>query len=332
MGTVVEEQLQTIQDNVDDAYTALSSKGATLPAVGSRGTANLASTIATVPSPDPANKAFDVVNGALSMPTVTFNENTFAGITSVGNNGLYYRFCWNTNATGSVVFQNVTSIGQQSLKSAFYNTSISSISFPSLTSIPDQSSGYEINYGAMHYMCAQCKYLESASFPELVTVGKQGLSNAFYYSSRSSSNALSVNFDKLTTVGENGFSYAFYNIKLKNNISFPKLETLGLYAFGNAFTSSFKYSGDINTVSFPSLTTVAAQSFSGCFGGCSWLTNISFPSLTTFGHKNAFINAFKDCKNLTEIHFRQDAQTSVESLDGYSTKWGATNATIYFDL
>lgn len=332
MGTVVEEQLQTIQDNVDEAYTALESKGATLPAVGSRGTENLASTIATVPSPNPENKAFDVVDGTLNMPTVTFNENTFAGATSISNNGLYYRFSDNFNATGSVVFQDVTSIGQQSLKSAFSNTSISSISFPSLKSIPDQSSVYEINYGAMHSICSGCNYLESASFPELVTVGKNGLINAFYYSSASSSNALSVNFDKLTTVGENGLSYAFYRIKLKNNISFPKLETLGFYAFGHAFNSSFKNIGDINTISFPSLTTVAAQSFNYCFSDCSWLTNISFPSLTTFGHKNAFINAFNGCKNLTDIHFRQDAQTSVESLDGYSNKFGASNATIYFDL
>lgn len=323
-------QINEIKEDLSDAYTALGAKGATLPESNARGTANLASTIATVPSPDPVNKAFDVTNGVLQKPTVTFSEDTFDGVTSVAEKGLDDRYNHNTNVNGVVSFPNVTSIGRQSFHATFSGTSISSISFPLLTSIPSNSG---VDYGAMYYMCAYCKYLENVNFPELVTVLKYGLSSAFKSSSASSSNALSVNFDKLTKVEDGGFQEAFSYSKLKDIISFPKLETLGIGAFYQAFSNSSKISsGNINTVSFPSLTTVSAQSFNTCFSNCKWLTNISFPSLTTFGNNNAFINAFNGCTNLTEIHFRQDAQTSVEALTGYSSKWGATNATIYFDL
>jgi hypothetical protein len=42
--------------------------------------------------------------------------------------------------------------------------------------------------------------------------------------------------------------------------------------------------------------------------------------------------AFSGCTGITELHFRSDAQTVIEAADSYSYKFGATNATIYFDL
>ena len=36
--------------------------------------------------------------------------------------------------------------------------------------------------------------------------------------------------------------------------------------------------------------------------------------------------------SLTEIHFPAAIKSKIEALTGYSDKWGATNATIYFDL
>ena len=41
---------------------------------------------------------------------------------------------------------------------------------------------------------------------------------------------------------------------------------------------------------------------------------------------------FANCYNLTEIHFRSDMRSTVEALPGYDSKWGATSATVYFDL
>jgi hypothetical protein len=68
------------------------------------------------------------------------------------------------------------------------------------------------------------------------------------------------------------------------------------------------------------------------------LTKISFPSLVSFASDSFCLGAtttympFNQCLNLTEIHFRADVQSMVEAMTGYSKKWGATNATIYFDL
>ena len=41
----------------------------------------------------------------------------------------------------------------------------------------------------------------------------------------------------------------------------------------------------------------------------------------------------QNCTDLVEMHFRADAQATVEALKGYSSKfWGPSTLTIYFDL
>ena len=73
------------------------------------------------------------------------------------------------------------------------------------------------------------------------------------------------------------------------------------------------------------------------FSGCTGLTKEYFPMLTDV-YKGSFKGissssyAFYGCKNITELHFRADMQATIESCTGYSSKFGATNATIYFDL
>ena len=74
---------------------------------------------------------------------------------------------------------------------------------------------------------------------------------------------------------------------------------------------------------------------SRAFEQCTSLTSISFPALTTIlsaTNKTALQNMFDGCTNLTEIHFTSAVQARVEAQTGYSTNFGATNATIYFDL
>ena len=80
------------------------------------------------------------------------------------------------------------------------------------------------------------------------------------------------------------------------------------------------------SVSLPKATLFESN---GAFYGCSSLPSISFPNVTRF---NMATSTFYGCTALTEIHFRADMQATVEALSGYSSKWGATNATIYFDL
>lgn len=54
-------------------------------------------------------------------------------------------------------------------------------------------------------------------------------------------------------------------------------------------------------------------------------------SNTAFGNGN-YQWAWYGCTNVEEIHFPAGVQSQIEATAGYSTKWGATNASILFDL
>ena len=82
-----------------------------------------------------------------------------------------------------------------------------------------------------------------------------------------------------------------------------------------ALEGAFSYAGfydenGFTTISFPSLTNVAADAFG--------IDNNTY--------------AFLGCIKLTEIHFKANMQEKISAITGYADKWGATNATIYFDL
>lgn len=73
------------------------------------------------------------------------------------------------------------------------------------------------------------------------------------------------------------------------------------------------------------------------FSGCTALTRADFPALTTIQNASSLgtrstNGMFAGCTGLLEIHFRADAQATIEGLSGYSSKFGAANCTIFFDL
>ena len=84
----------------------------------------------------------------------------------------------------------------------------------------------------------------------------------------------------------------------------------GITELGVRFGDKMFYNTDVQKIYFHGLTAIN----SGAFGSNS--------TYYTFGSANA----------LTEIHFPAALQADVEAMSGYSAKWGATNATIYFDL
>lgn len=91
-------------------------------------------------------------------------------------------------------------------------------------------------------------------------------------------------------------------------------------------------------VNVQSLTTIdGAYSCRYMFQRCTGLITMRFPSLTTITGSGALGTSssngmFAGCAGLLEIHFRADTQATIEALAGYTNKFGATNATIYFDL
>ena len=93
------------------------------------------------------------------------------------------------------------------------------------------------------------------------------------------------------------------------------LTTVGNNAFSGCMS--------LASINLPNVTTVGSYAFSYCRS----LASINLPKLTTVGNY-----AFSYCSSLREIHFAAKNKEAIEALSGYSNKFGATNAKIYFDI
>ena len=163
-------------------------------------------------------------------------------------------------------------------------------------------------------------------FDECTSVDEYGLYYAF---SGCTGITGSVSFPELTSIGTSGLYYAFRGCTgITGSVSFPKLTSVDTHGLNTAFRGCT----GIGSVSFPELTSVGNNGLNYAFYGCTSITgSVSFPKLTSVGN-NGLYNPFSGCTGITEIHFRSDAQSTVEAASGYSSKFGASNATIYFDL
>lgn len=119
----------------------------------------------------------------------------------------------------------------------------------------------------------------------------------------------------------------------------PCLTSLESTTAGQACYYMFYECTSITYAMFDCLVEVkGAADMEYMFYGCTGLIAAYYPSLT-YVAQNGFANRntstygkYKGCNAMQEIHFRKDAQAVIESIYGYSNRWGATNATIYFDL
>lgn len=95
------------------------------------------------------------------------------------------------------------------------------------------------------------------------------------------------------------------------------LTSIGMFAFNGCSQMS-------GSITVPSgVTNIPMQ----CFNNCNSLYAIYIEgNVTSIGN-----NAFKS-SSLKEIHFKASIQATIEAMSNYTSKWGATNATIYFDL
>lgn len=136
-----------------------------------------------------------------------------------------------------------------------------------------------------------------------------------------------LNFAGVTEIGNNALQYVFYGHPGVTSVDLSSLTTVG----GSGLSYAFYNDSSITSVDLSSLTTVGSNGLNYAFYNCSKLTTISFPSLTSV-QTSSFYRAFNGCTILTEIHFRADMQATIETLTEYADKFGAMNATIYFDL
>ena len=115
-----------------------------------------------------------------------------------------------------------------------------------------------------------------------------------------------------STIEDNG---QFRDNKELTTIDIPNVTSIGYRAFSSC--------SSLTTIDTPNVTNIGSSAFSSCTS----LTTIDIPNVTNIGS-----SAFYNCTNLTAIHFSATNKSKIEANSYYSSKWGATNATIYFDL
>ena len=196
-----------------------------------------------------------------------------------------------------------------------------SITFTGLKSIPAR--GFYYKFYKRNFETGA-----TVSFADLTNVDINGMDNCF----SSCTSLTSVDLSGLASVGTYGMDNCFSSCTSLTSVDLSGLASVGAYGMDNCFSSCTS----LTTVNLSGLASVGTYGMDSCFIGCSSLTSVSFPSLTSV-QTNSFGRAssrycFTACAALTEIHFRADAQTAIEAMTGYADKWGATNASIIFDL
>lgn len=296
------------------------------------------------------NKTFAHCDG---LTTVTFPEL----VTVLGNLASFLK-CSNLV---SAYFPKLTTIKCQSGSGALttddgmfeYCQKLETVSFPELVIVgqENQSSynassstgnGSSAFFKPMHRAFYYCSKLTSVEFPKLTAISSSGAcSYMFAYCTKLES----VSFPKLEVIeGLQAMAYLFNYSKIITSITFPKLKRIGCSTKQDSqqFYQAFNANTMITEVYFPELTDIycsGTSTSSGTFASCQKLQKIYLPKLsnietvlTSSTGNTGIKNLFYGCSALTEIHFGEDNRTYIESHVGYSTKWGATNATIYFDL
>lgn len=234
--------------------------------------------------------------------------NTFLG--DVDENGVLQVV---SGASVDLDFSNVEEVADLALCNKFlYNSLIKSANFSSLK---------KVGTCGLQSVFSQSS-IETANFGQLTVVDQQGFDNAFFRTP-----IKSINFDLLETSGFSAFMFAFSECRMLESINFNSLRIIEEQAMWDAFS----YCEKLRSINFDAVENIHWGGLSSAFNCCTSLTSISFPSLTEI-EITALSSAFAGCTALTEIHFRADMQETIEATDGYSEKWGASSATVYFDL
>lgn len=205
-------------------------------------------------------------------------------------------------------------------------TGITNVNLPNLTTV----SGMQ----AFSYAFYECTGLTSVNLPNLTTVsGQAAFSSTFYGCTGLTSIYLPKISDTDQDARKNMMSSAFINCTNLTIADLRNLEYCGNYGI---LDSLFNGVPNLTVVNLNSLEHIGTEGARGIIyigsGTSSTLTDLYFPMLTTFGTNPFYTNAFTGRTNLT-IHFRKDAQATVEALANYATLWGAgTGSSVVFDL
>ena len=180
------------------------------------------------------------------------------------------------------------------------------LQFPTEQFVLDGSGIKDFYYRAMYYKFCYNDALISASFPDLETISQN---YTCYYAFSNCSSLTNTGLQNLKTISGDGTCMHMYEYCMSlTSTGLDNLESIT----GKAACQTMFYS-------------------------CAGLVRVDFPKLTVVSGTDAMgkdtaTGMFRNCTNLAEMHFRADAQATIEGLSGYASKFGAKNATIYFDL
>ena len=332
----IDEQLNTITQDVADTYTALGAKGATLPV--KKGTSNLKTTVDSLPKSGFPNKLYNVdASGTVTALSDTFNEYTFKGIVHV-ESGFDF-FFYSQDKEGYICFPDLETIKGTAFKNAdkpgddvglssWNKRYVSVDSFPRLKQISTGAmSGWVLNvktgidFKELEVCRSDFRVNNLVENPFYIKMDKAVIVGRLWYAfSQSPITEFSCN--SLAKAEANSFGYTFYSCSSLTKVSFASLKEMQ----DDSFQYTFMYCSSLQSFDFAEVQKLYLY---GTFFGCSSLKTLSFPKATNI---KMYATPFSGCTALTEIHFRADMQATVEALSGYASKWGATNATIYFDL
>lgn len=292
----------------------------------------------------PASRLVNAFASKNSIGFVSFPDLETVGASSLEN-------AFGTSSITGIFIENIKNIkGTRALQDLCYNAKqLTSVTIKSLPETIDQERFFyrafytasnlatvDVDFESVKHIkgnhCLYAMFQNDYKVGNEINLGNletiEGNNTAYYFCT--DTGVTSVNLKKLQKIsGSSCFASAFAYTKI-TKADLRKLTTIeGSSACNFMFSSS-----PIETVNLDSLKEVLGTSgMAYMFANeTSAFPIINFPSLTKISYLSALNYMFSNNKRLLEIHFRADKKSLIEQMTGYSSKFGAPNATIYFDL
>ena len=169
------------------------------------------------------------------------------------------------------------------------------------------------------------------------TISSKTLAYLFYQKDNFDTNGWAFSAPDLEVIESYALQQAFNDngAKKVTSISMPKLRAIYEYGLSSAFEAPTISSPLLTLVDLSSVESLSMYALSSTFKNQTALQKVYLTGLTSIINyalgRNSNSYAFQGCTGITEIHFPAAMQTTIEGLSGYGDKWGASNATIYFD-
>ena len=325
-GTTINNQNITVTENgtytADAGYTGLGTVEVQVP--------NPSTGILSIVE----NGSYNVAEYATAEVNVPTGATTKYGVSidnllgNVDENGVLQELTTEFVFDGTGI-KEITGAARSAFAYRFAYTKWKEVRFPNLVSIGDGGNVQQYCLGTFAHN-ADFQKTHTVDMPNLETINGKFAAEEMFFTSKIDT----INIPKLTTITGVAAAQNMFGYNAITQVSLPNLTTIS----GSSAAISMFDKNSITSVDLSSLATVSGSG--ACrtmFRANTGLVRVDFPSLVSveancFGTISA--NAiFAGCAGLLEIHFRADAQATIEALSAYGVKFGApSTCTIYFDL